>query len=232
MVVQNIAENLAGIKEAIRQACVKSGRDTDTIKLIAVSKNFSGAEIEAAYRAGQRFFGENRVQELNAKIDLLPPEIEWHFIGTLQRNKVKNLIGKTALIHSVDSQALAEEINKQAQKRALLVDVLLQVNIVRETTKHGFEAEKLIEQIEEISKLSGIKIKGLMTIAPLVENPEEARPVFRELRMLAQTIERMKLPTVEMRELSMGMSHDFQVAVEEGATLVRIGSGIFGRRNY
>jgi len=228
----NIEENLVSIRKRIQEACFRAGRDPGTVKLIAVSKNFAVEEIQRAYLAGQTFFGENRVQELCAKIPQLPEEIEWHLIGTLQRNKVKYVLGKTALIHSVDSLALAEEISKQAAKKNMLIKVLLQVNIAGEITKHGFSPPKIIEQIKEIGKLSGIKIEGLMTLAPKVTQLEEVRPFFRELKRLAQTIETMQIPTVEMKELSMGMSEDFEVAVEEGATIVRIGSGIFGQRNY
>lgn len=230
--MDHIADNLVTVNERIRAACARSGRDPAQVKLIAVSKNFPIEQIQIAFLAGQMYFGENRVQELCTKKPELPAEIEWHLIGTLQRNKVKNILGKTALIHSVDSLALAEEISKQAEKRKLLVNILLQVNIAGENTKHGFAPEKIIEQIKEIGKLSGIKIKGLMTIAPITAKPEDVRPVFRELRIIAQDIEHLNIPGVEMKELSMGMSDDFEVAVEEGATLVRIGSRIFGQRNY
>lgn len=230
--MDNIANNLVIVKEKIKVACAKSGRDPAKVKLIAVSKNFPIEQIQAAFMAGQCYFGENRVQELCAKIPELPAEIEWHLIGTLQRNKVKSILGKTALIHSVDSLALAEEISKQAEKRKMLINILLQVNIAGEITKHGFAPEKIIEQIKEIGKLSGIKIKGLMTIAPKTAKSEDVRPFFRDLRIIAQDIEHFNIPGVEMKELSMGMSDDFEVAVEEGATLVRIGSRIFGQRNY
>lgn len=227
-----IEDNLGIVKGRIRAACQRSGRDPNKVKLIAVSKNFPIEIMQTAYEAGQCYFGENRVQELCDKLPQLPEEIEWHLIGTLQRNKVKNVLGKVALIHSVDSLALAEEISKQAERRKMLINILLQVNIAGEITKHGFAPEKIIEQIKEIGKLSGIKIKGLMTIAPQVKEPEEVRPVFRDLRIIARDIEQLHIPGVEMKELSMGMSDDFEVAVEEGATLVRIGSGIFGQRNY
>lgn len=228
----SIKENLTKVKEEIQKACERVGRDPCTVKLIAVSKNFSAETIKEAFTAGECLFGENRVQELCTKIPLLPAEIAWHLIGTLQRNKVKNVVGKTALIHSVDSFSLAKEISKQAMKGDLLVEILLQVNIAGEFSKHGFAPEELMEEIKEICKLSGIKIKGLMTIAPLVDHPEKVRLIFRQLKRLAESIESLQLPGVEMQELSMGMSDDFQVAVEEGATLVRIGSRIFGHRNY
>jgi hypothetical protein len=177
-------------------------------------------------------FGENRVQELIQKVPQLPPDIEWHLIGTLQRNKVKYIIDKVSLIHSVDSLALAQEISKRALKAGVTVNILLQANISQETSKSGFSEEELLQNIKEISVLPGIKIKGLMTIGPLVAEAEEVRPIFRRLKELSVEIDGMKLPQVEMKELSMGMSDDFTVAVEEGATLVRIGSRIFGPRNY
>lgn len=229
--MEQIEENIKRIHKEIEEACAKVGRDPAEVRLLAVSKTFPVEALKAAYDAGQYLFGENRVQELNRKILLLPAEIEWHLIGTLQRNKVKDIVGKTALIHSVDSLSLAQEINKQALKKNLSAKILLQVNVAAEETKHGFAPQEVIKVIEEISKLPGIKIRGLMTIAPFSENPEEVRPVFRQLKMLAEFIKKLQLPEVQMKELSMGMSGDFRVAVEEGATLVRIGSRIFGTRN-
>jgi pyridoxal phosphate enzyme (YggS family) len=229
--LQEISANLKNIKEAIRIACAKVDRNPDMVKLVAVSKNFPVETIKTTYELGQRLFGENRVQELKTKISQLPADIEWHLLGTLQRNKVKDVVATATLIHSVDSFALAKEISKQALKKALTANILLQVNIAGEESKHGFEATELLKQIKEMCTLPGIKIKGLMTIAPFVKNPEEVRPVFRQLKVLAGEIVQLKLNGVEMKELSMGMSNDFTVAVEEGATLVRIGSRIFGNRN-
>ncbi|MDD2211966.1 MAG: YggS family pyridoxal phosphate-dependent enzyme [Clostridia bacterium] len=223
--------NIDSIKSEIQKACTKVRRDPSEVKLLAVSKTFSVETIKAAYAAGQRLFGENRVQELCQKASLLPPDIEWHLIGTLQRNKVKDVVGKVALIHSVDSLPLAQEINKQALKRNLSVNILLQVNIAEEESKHGFALEEIAAKVKAMCQLPGIKIRGLMTIAPFTENPEEVRLVFRQLKMLAESLEKMRLPEVQMQELSMGMSGDFGVAVEEGATLVRIGSRIFGTRD-
>ncbi len=230
--MEGIRENMHNIQALIEAACQKRGRNPGEVKLIAVSKNFPVETIMKAYEAGQRMFGENRVQELVQKIPQLPPDIEWHLIGTLQRNKVKYIVDKVSLIHSVDSLLLAQEISKRALKAGVTVNILLQVNISQEASKSGFTEEELLKNIKEISTLSGIKIKGLMTIAPLVTDPEEVRPIFRRLKTLSGEINGMKLPQVEMKELSMGMSDDFAVAVEEGATLVRIGSKIFGPRNY
>lgn len=230
--MEQIAVNLCRIKKEIAEACIKANRDLSEVRLIAVSKIFPVEAIKNAYAAGQYMFGENRVQELCSKIPHLPPQIEWHLIGTLQRNKVKNVLGRVALIHSVDSLPLALEINKQALERNLFVNILLQVNVSGEASKHGFTIKEVREKINELSILPGLKIKGLMTIAPFTENPEEARSVFRQLKGLSEELKKRELPGVHMKELSMGMSGDFRVAIEEGATLVRIGSRIFGTRNY
>jgi hypothetical protein len=230
--MKSIRENMQSIRQLIETTCRKSGRNPGEVKLVAVSKSFPVNTIMEAYQAGQRMFGENRVQELIQKVPQLPPDIEWHLIGTLQRNKVKYIIDKVSLIHSVDSLALAQEISKRALKAGVTVNILLQANISQETSKSGFSEEELLQNIKEISVLPGIKIKGLMTIGPLVAQAEEVRPIFRRLKELSVEIDGMKLPQVEMKELSMGMSDDFTVAVEEGATLVRIGSRIFGPRNY
>jgi pyridoxal phosphate enzyme (YggS family) len=229
--MEQMMKNIEQIKEEIEKACLKVGRNPNEVRLLAVSKTFPVEIIKEAYNAGQCLFGENRVQELCTKTPLLPADIEWHLIGTLQRNKVKNVLGKVALIHSVDSVSLAREIDKRAARKNLMVDVLLQVNVAGEKTKHGFIPEEVKSKVKEICKLPRIKIKGLMTMAPFTENPEEVRPIFRELRTLAESIEKLQLPEVQMKELSMGMSNDFRVAIEEGATLVRIGSRIFGTRN-
>lgn len=230
--MKNIRENMQSIRQLIAAACQKSGRKQEEVKLVAVSKNFPVETIMDAYQAGQRVFGENRVQELIGKIPQLPPDIEWHLIGTLQRNKVKYIVDKVSLIHSVDSLALAQEISKRSIKAGVSVNILLQVNISQEKSKSGFSEEELWQNIKDISVLPGIKIKGLMTMAPLVADPEEVRPIFRRLKELSEKIDKLKLPQIEMKELSMGMSDDFTVAVEEGATLVRIGSRIFGSRSY
>lgn len=227
-----IKENLKRIREEIQDSCLKSGRKYEDVKLVAVSKNFPEDAVLVAYKQGQLIFGENRVQELVKKKPLLPEDIRWHLIGSLQRNKVKDIISKVELIHSVDSVKLAGEISKQAQKAGLEVNILIQVNISGENSKQGFSPEELLGSIQDIATLPGIKIKGLMTMAPQADDPEEVRPVFSALKKLSQTIALMNVKGVEMQELSMGMSDDFKVAVEEGATLVRIGSRIFGSRHY
>jgi len=220
------------VKEEIAAACSRAGRNPADLQLIAVSKNFETADILEVYQLGLKVLGENRVQELKRKKPQLPADIEWHLIGTLQRNKVKDVVGEVALIHSVDSLALAQEISRQANKRALEVKILLQVNIAEETSKHGFSAQEVLASIKEIAALPGIKIKGLMTVAPLSPDPEQVRFVFRQLKEISGTIDGLRLSGVEMQELSMGMSDDFPVAIEEGATLLRVGSRIFGPRKY
>jgi pyridoxal phosphate enzyme (YggS family) len=230
--MDSIKARLDEINDEIAEACRRSGRDLNEVKVIAVTKSHPIEVIRTALEQGLCIFGENRVQELIRKKIALPDEIEWHLIGTLQRNKVKNIIGKVVLIHSVDSYKLAQAISREALLKNIVADILLQVNIAGEISKYGFETKELLTEIKEISTLEGIKIKGLMTIAPVASDVNEARPVFKKLRMLAKTIEDMNIDKVEMKELSMGMSGDFTVAIEEGATLIRVGSRIFGRRNY
>ncbi|HHX95999.1 MAG TPA: YggS family pyridoxal phosphate-dependent enzyme [Clostridia bacterium] len=224
-------KQIAAVQAAIEKACLKVNRCPSEVKLLAISKSVPVEVIHKAYQAGLNLFGENRVQELTQKIPLLPAEIKWHLVGTLQRNKVKQVIGRVDLIHSVDRLSLAREISKWAQKSDITVKVLLQVNIAGEKTKKGFTVEEVRGQLETLSNLPNLQIKGLMTLAPWVQDPEKVRPVFRELRLLAQELASMGLANVEMQELSMGMSNDFPVAIEEGATIVRIGSRLFGVRN-
>ncbi len=229
--MNTIALNLQDINEEIKKCCDKVKRDPAEVKLIAVSKFKPVEVIEDAYKLGHRNFGENRVQELVDKVPALPHDIKWHLIGTLQRNKVKYIVDSVELIHSVHSLALAREISKQAKKKNVDVNILLQVNIAEEESKHGFQEDQLLPELKEIASLEGIKVKGLMTMAPIADDPEKVRPVFRGLRLLAEKIKEFNYPNVDMKELSMGMSDDFKVAIEEGATYVRIGSRIFGPRN-
>lgn len=230
--MNNISLKYNEIIAQIKEACQRSGRNYQDIKLVAVSKSHPVEVIKSAYEQGIKIFGENRVQELLQKQQELPGDIEWHLIGTLQRNKVKSILDKTALIHSVHSLKLARALSAEALLRKTAVNVLLQVNISQEPSKHGFEPAQLLAEIKEISALQGIKIKGLMTIAPLLADVDQTRAVFRRLKELSQIIGSLKLPNVEMKELSMGMSGDFIAAVEEGATLIRVGSKIFGERYY
>lgn len=227
-----IKENIAFVEEKIKAACNKANRNIDDVKLIAVSKTKPVEDIEEAYDYGIRDYGENKVQELDEKFPVLPNDINWHLIGHLQRNKVKYIVDKVRLIHSVDSVRLAEQINIEAEKKDVDVDILVQVNIANEDTKFGLMENDTIDTIKQISLLPRVHIKGLMTIAPYTDNPEDNRGYFRGMKELSEKISSLNINGVEMRELSMGMTGDYEVAIEEGATLVRVGTGIFGNRNY
>lgn len=227
-----LKDNLAIIEKNIQDACEKAGRKREEVTLIAVSKTKPIEMLQEIYAENIREFGENKVQELCSKIEQMPSDIHWHMIGHLQRNKVKNLIGKTALIHSVDTYRLAEEINIQAKKKNIMVPILVEVNIANEESKFGTTVEDAILLVEEISHLDNIKIKGLMTIAPNVENAEENRPYFQKIKQLSVDITNKNIDNVSMEILSMGMTGDYTVAIEEGSTMVRVGTGIFGERNY
>lgn len=227
-----VKENLENVRENIKKACEKAGRDVSEVTLIAVSKTKPVPMLQEAYDAGSRDFGENKVQEIMDKYPVLPQDIRWHMIGHLQRNKVKYIVDKVCLIHSVDSLRLAEEISSQAEKKKVEVDILVEVNIAHEESKFGTSREEAISLVEEISKLPHIHVKGLMTIAPFVENPEDNRKYFRQIKELSVDIMKKNIDNVSMEILSMGMTGDYMVAVEEGATMVRVGTGIFGERNY
>ena len=227
-----LKENLESVEEKIQEACKKSGRNREDVTLIAVSKTKPVETLQEAYDLGVRVFGENKVQELTEKYDSLPKDIHWHMIGHLQRNKVKYIIDKVDLIHSVDSIRLAETIDKEAQKHDLIANILVEVNVAKEESKFGLMPEEVDGFIDEIAKLKHIQVKGLMTIAPFVENPEENREVFADLRKLSVDIAKKNVDNVNVSILSMGMTNDYEVAVEEGATMVRVGTGIFGARNY
>jgi pyridoxal phosphate enzyme (YggS family) len=228
----SIADNLLTIRERIRDAAELAGRDPDSVRLVAVSKTQPVEAVAAAWEAGQGLFGENYVQEFLDKARQLPDSVEWHFIGSLQSNKVKYVAGLVSMIHSVDRISLAREIDRQGEKTGTTCDILLQVNISGEETKSGTTAAGVIELAREAAALPHLRIRGLMTMPPFFDEPERARPYFRELRRLAEQIDTEKIPGVTMEELSMGMSGDFEVAIEEGATLVRVGSAIFGERYY
>lgn len=227
-----IRENMKLVQKKIEAACTRSGREAGEVTLIAVSKTKPVSDLEEAYRAGARDFGENKVQELVEKAQMLPGDIRWHMIGHLQRNKVKYIVDKVFLIHSVDSLRLAEEISKEALKKQVTVNILIEVNVAQEESKFGSCVEETEKLVRQIALLPGICIQGLMTIAPYVEEPEENRKYFAKLRELAVDISNKNIDNVTMRVLSMGMTGDYEVAVEEGATYVRVGTGIFGERNY
>ena len=226
-----IKEQYLKTKEQVEEAKAKSPYGQD-VCLVAVSKTHPIPDLMEAYEAGARDFGENKVQELTEKIPQMPSDIRWHMIGHLQRNKVKYIVGKVFLIHSVDSLRLAEEIDKESKKAGIISDILIQVNISHEETKFGTDKEEAIQLVKEASKLSNIHIKGLMTIAPYTLNAEENRAYFSALKNLSIDIEALNIDNISMDFLSMGMSGDFIVAIEEGANLVRVGTNIFGARDY
>ena len=227
-----LADKLNLVKKNIEEACRTSGRSPEEVTLIAVSKTKPVEMLREAYDAGARVFGENKVQEIMDKYPQLPSDIRWHMIGHLQRNKVKYSVDKVALIHSVDSLRLAETIENEAAKHNVTVPVLIEVNVAQEESKFGLKTEEVLSLVESIAALPHINIKGLMTIAPYVEDPEENRGIFRELKKLSVDIAAKNINNVSMSVLSMGMTGDYQVAVQEGATMVRVGTGIFGERNY
>jgi pyridoxal phosphate enzyme (YggS family) len=225
-----IAANIRAIRQRIDEVCAGCDRDPRQVRLVAVSKKKPAAAIEAAMAAGQTLFGESYVQECVAKVDEVRGAPEWHFIGALQSNKVKYLRGRVAMIHSVDRLSLAKEINRQWGKIDASADILIQVNLGQEVSKAGTNATNLLDLVRAAAELPQLRIRGLMALPPWAENAEDVRPYFRQLRELAAQVTELELPNVSMHELSMGMSHDFEVAIEEGASLVRVGTAIFGAR--
>lgn len=227
-----ITENLEQVRKNIDEACRMAGHDPKEVTLIAVSKTKPVSMLKEAYDAGARCFGENKVQEIMDKHPQLPEDIQWHMIGHLQRNKVKYIVDKVSMIHSVDSLRLAQTIEQEAAKHNVCVPVLLEVNVAQEESKFGLKMDEVLPLIETIADFPHIKVQGLMTIAPYVENAEDNRDFFRQLKKLSVDIEAKNINNVSMSVLSMGMTGDYQVAVQEGATMVRVGTGIFGERNY
>lgn len=227
-----LKENYANVLKNVHNACERAGRKTDDVTLIAVSKTKPVEMLQEIYDCGCRDFGENKVQEIMDKYDKLPNDIRWHMIGHLQTNKVKYIVDKVYMIHSVDSIKLAKEISKEAVKKNVTVKVLLEVNVAEEETKFGLLTEEVPDFYKEVIDLPGLKVCGLMTIAPYVENSEENRQHFVNLKQLMVDIESEKTDNISVGELSMGMTGDYEVAIEEGATYVRVGTGIFGERNY
>ncbi len=226
--MNSIAENLERVREKIAQAATKAGRAVDEIELVAITKTQDPEKVREVYEAGQILFGESRVQEARVKIPELPSAIRWHFVGHLQKNKIRHALPLFELIHSVDSLALAQDMNRIADEEGLHPRVLLEVNMAGEGSKFGFQADKLREQMETLLALNRLSILGLMTIPPLAPEAEASRKYFVQLREL-----RDRLQTefhVDLTQLSMGMTNDFAIAVEEGATLVRVGTAIFGER--
>lgn len=227
-----IEENIKQVEDNIAKACERANRDRSEVTLICVSKTKPASMVEEAYKTGQRNFGENKVQEINDKYPILPDDIKWHLIGHLQRNKVKYIINKVHLIHSVDSIRLAEQIQHEAEKADKVMNILVQVNVANEDTKFGLQVSETEDVVREIAKMPNVHICGLMTIAPFTDDPETNRVFFRKLKQLSVDIKSKNIDNVNMDCLSMGMTGDYQVAIEEGATLVRVGTGIFGERIY
>lgn len=227
-----LESNLQEVERKILEACEKAGRAREDITLIAVSKTKPVPMLKEIYDLGIRDFGENKVQELTDKAPQLPNDLRWHMIGHLQRNKVKQVIDKAVLIHSVDSVRLAKAIEAEAAKKDIIVQILLEVNVAEEDSKFGLKVNEVLPAIEEIAAMPHVRIKGLMTIAPFVENPEENRTVFAQLQKLSVDIAEKNIDNVSVDILSMGMTNDYQVAIEEGATMIRVGTGIFGEREY
>ncbi len=227
----SVSENLLSVRKRIEEACARAGRPADSVTLLAVSKTKPVSDIEELLSAGQLDFGENYVQELAEKADLLP-EARFHMIGHLQRNKVSKTVGRAVMIHSVDSFRLAEEISKESVKRGIVTEILLEVNGGNEESKFGYDFSEAANAAEEISALPGIRLRGLMCVAPFVDDPEKNRPIFRKMYQLAVDIRSKNADNIDMNVLSMGMTGDFETAVEEGATIVRVGTAIFGERNY
>ena len=230
--MSSVTENLQSIEQRIRAACQRAGRDRSEVTLISVTKTKPVSMLEEAYAAGERNFGENKVQEILAKAPELPQDITWHMIGHLQTNKVRQVITRAGMIHSIDSEKLAETVSREAVKAGICMPVLIEVNAAGEESKFGVSPEETEELIRRIAPLPGIRVRGLMTIAPYTEDPETNRPYFAALKRLCLDISQKSIDNVDMYELSMGMTGDFEVAIEEGATFIRIGSGIFGERIY
>ena len=227
-----LRENLQEVEKRIQEACARAGRDRSEVTLVSVSKTKPVEMLQEAYDLGVRVFGENKVQEIRDKYDALPKDIEWHMIGHLQTNKVKYIVDKVKLIHSVDSLRLAEIIEKEAEKHNRSVDILLEVNVAEETSKFGLKTVEVIPFAEKIAQFPHINMRGLMTIAPFVDDPEKNRTIFRDLHKLYVDIKEKNIDNGTVSILSMGMTNDYEVAIEEGATMVRIGTGIFGARDY
>lgn len=228
-----IRENLESIKFNIKEAANNAKRSSEDITLIAVTKTVDVDKILEAIEYGVTDVGENKPQELARKYDIIGDKVKWHLIGSLQTNKVKYIIDKVHMIHSLDRESLCEEIQKRAEKIDKVINCLVQVNISKEESKHGLEEEKVIDFVKQVSSdYKNIHIKGLMTMAPFIDNEKEIRKVFKGLKDLSLEIKELNLPNVEMDTLSMGMSHDYKIAIEEGATIIRVGTSIFGERNY
>ncbi len=229
---EELKKNLEIIESEIREHCSKSSREPGDVMLLPVSKKKPISDILLVRELGNYSFGENYVQEINEKFETLPDPQAWHMIGHLQRNKVRQVVGKVSLIHSVDSLSLAETIQKEAVKRELIQDILLEVNVANEESKWGFSPSEVMDAARVISSYENLRLRGLMTSAPITDDPESNRPYFHTLRLLLEELKKEALPNSLPDTLSMGMSGDYKVAIEEGATIIRVGTAIFGARNY
>lgn len=227
-----LKNNLGRVEESIVEACNRAGRRREDVTLIAVSKTKPVEVLKEAYDLGVRVFGENKVQELLDKYEALPKDVEWHMIGHLQTNKVKYLIGKVEMIHSVDSLRLAQAIEKESAKKDCVTKILIEVNVAEEESKFGIRVDEVESFLERLAEFKHVQVCGLMTIAPFVENSEENREIFKNLHKLSVDIMGKNIDNRDVDVLSMGMTNDYGVAIEEGATMVRVGTGIFGFRNY
>lgn len=227
-----IQKNILNIKENVKNTCAKIGRDPNEIKIIAVTKTVDVDKIKLAIKYGMNCIGENKVQEILEKYDKIDESIEWHMIGHLQTNKVKYIIDKVHLIHSLDSIKLASEIEKRAERINKTINTLIQINVADEDSKFGIHPSEIDSFINKLLKFKYLKIKGLMTIAPYVENPEDVRNYFKQMKSIFDNLKEKYEENIEMKYLSMGMTNDYLVAIEEGANIIRIGTGIFGERNY
>jgi pyridoxal phosphate enzyme (YggS family) len=228
----DVAANYRKILDRMAVAAAKAGRDHREVRLLAAAKSQSVEAIRAALSAGVRLVGENYVQEAQEKKQQVAGLIEWHMIGHLQRNKAKIAVGLFDLIESLDNLALARALENEAARRAMVVRAFIEVNLAGEENKTGLSKTQVAPLLEEIGSLSHLKVEGLMTVPPFRENPEEVRPYFRELREIRDRLMNLQIPNVNLKELSMGMSHDYTVAVEEGATIVRVGTALFGPRTH
>ncbi len=232
MIKISIEKNLSTVVENIENALSRSGRSGEDVQLVAVTKTVDVERINEAIKCGAKNIGENRVQELESKIGKVDESANFHMIGHLQSNKAKDLVGKVKLIHSLDRPSLAKELNKRSKRENIVTDVLIQVNVSEEKTKFGLKTEAVLPFIESILDMDNIKVRGLMTMAPHIEDEDRLREVFRELYKLRETIKDKNYKGISMEYLSMGMTNDYEIAIEEGANIVRVGRAIFGDRNY
>ena len=230
MELEELRNNLESVRDSIDRAAARAGRNPEDVLLLPVTKTLGADVVEQAWQLGIRQVGENKVQEILSKKEVMGEKMQFHMIGHLQRNKVHQVLDKVCLIHSVDSVRLAEEINREAEKKGLTARILLELNVAREESKYGILEEDLDALLQNLARFQHIRVEGLMTVAPFVENPEENRKIFRRMREIFIDIRQKKVNNIDMQILSMGMTNDYEIDVEEGATIVRVGTGLFGHR--